>query len=255
VTGYDTQAGGEVRATVEMAHDALMRRWPTLRTWVDGNREKLRMRAAILRANAEWEGARKNDGYLLRPGIELERGRALLEIPDNVPVDDIRDYVDRSIEKEKRDLNANQGVRMYSCFISYSSKDHDFAERLYADLQNKGVRCWFAPHDLPIGAKTWDAIDEAIKVRDKLLVVLSDNSIGSDWVEDEVNEAFAEERARNQLVLFPVRIDDTAMTTSEPWARKLRNQRNIGDFRDWKDHDAYHKSLIRLLRDLAVSAA
>jgi TIR domain len=69
---------------------------------------------------------------------------------------------------------------MYSCFMSYSSKDHDFAERLQADLQNKGVRCWFAPHDLPIGAKTWDAIDEAIKLRDKLLLILSENSIVSD---------------------------------------------------------------------------
>jgi Pentapeptide repeats (8 copies)/TIR domain len=56
----------------------------------------------------------------------------------------------------------NQPIQMYSCFISYSSKDQEFAERLHADLQNKGVRCWFAPHDLPIGAKTWDAIDEAI---------------------------------------------------------------------------------------------
>ena len=114
---------------------------------------------------------------------------------------------------------------MYSCFISYSSKDQDFAERLYADLQNKGVRCWFAPHDLPIGAKTWDAIDEAIKLRDKLLLILSKHSIASDWVEDEVSKAFAEERDRKQLVLFPVRIDQMVMATSEPWARKLRDQR------------------------------
>jgi hypothetical protein len=69
--------------------------------------------------------------------------------------------------------------------ISYSSKDDAFAKRLYADLQNTGVRCWFAPHDLPIGAKTWDAIDAAIKVRDKLLLILSKNAIASDWVEDE----------------------------------------------------------------------
>src|SRR5512132_2608440 len=44
---------------------------------------------------------------------------------------------------------------------------------LYADLQNAGVRCWFAPHDLPISAKTWDAIDAAIRIRDKLLLILS----------------------------------------------------------------------------------
>ncbi|MGH6846680.1 MAG: toll/interleukin-1 receptor domain-containing protein [Methylocella sp.] len=146
----------------------------------------------------------------------------------------------------------NQPIQMYSCFISYSSKDQEFAERLHADLQNKGVRCWFAPHDLPIGAKTWDAIDQAIKLRDKLLLILSENSIASDWVEDEVNKAFAEERDRKQLVLFPVRIDDTVMETSEAWARKLRDQRNIGDFRKWKDHAAYQKGLERLLRDLKV---
>ena len=144
----------------------------------------------------------------------------------------------------------NQPIQMYSCFISYSSKDQDFADRLHADLQTKGVRCWFAPHDLPIGAKTWDAIDEEIKLRDKLLLILSENSIVSDWVEDEVNKAFAEERDRKQDVLFPVPIDDTVMATSEPWARKLRDQRNIGDFRKWRDHDAYQASLNRLLRGL-----
>jgi len=146
----------------------------------------------------------------------------------------------------------NRPIQMYSCFISYSSKDDDFAQRLHADLQNKSVRCWFAPHDLPIGAKIWDAIDAAIRVHDKVLLILSENSILSDWVEDEVNKAFAEERDKKRTVLFPVRIDDAVMDTSEPWARKLRDQRNIGDFTRWKTHDAYQKSLDRLLRDLAV---
>ncbi len=35
-------------------------------------------------------------------------------------------------------------IEFYSCFISYSTKDQPFADRLYADLQSKGVRCWFA---------------------------------------------------------------------------------------------------------------
>src|SRR5204863_3948691 len=98
----------------------------------------------------------------------------------------------------------NQPIRFYSCFISYSSKDQQFAERLHADLQNKGVRCWFAPHDLPIGAKTWDEIDEAIRLRDKLLLILSKGSIASEWVEDEVNKAYAEELSRKEVVLFPI---------------------------------------------------
>jgi hypothetical protein len=47
----------------------------------------------------------------------------------------------------------NTAIQLYSCFISYSSKDEAFAERVHADLQDNGVRCWFAPHDMPIGAK------------------------------------------------------------------------------------------------------
>ena len=117
----------------------------------------------------------------------------------------------------------NQPIQFYSCFISYSAKDQDVAERLHADLQNKGVRCWFAPHDLPIGAKILDGIDEAIRLRDKVLLILSEHSIKSDWVKDEVTTAFEEERKRGgQLMLFPIRLDDTVMTTDEAWAAKLR---------------------------------
>jgi hypothetical protein len=127
---------------------------------------------------------------------------------------------------------------------------HRLADRLHADLQNEVVRCWFAPHDLPIGSKTWDEIDAAIRLRDKVLLILSELSIKSDWVEDEVLKGFAEERRRAQTVLFPLRLDDAVMDTAEAWAVKLRDQRHIGDFRRWKDHDSYKKSFDRVLRDL-----
>ena len=130
--------------------------------------------------------------------------------------------------------------------------DDDFAKRIHADLQNNGVRCWFAPHDLPIGAKILDGLDEAIRLRERVLLILSAHSIKSDWVEDEVTTAFEEERRRGQLVLFPIRLDDAVMTTHEAWAAKLR-ARNIGDFRNWKDHDKYKESLERALRNLKVS--
>jgi len=146
----------------------------------------------------------------------------------------------------------NEANQHYSCFISYSSKDQAFAERVHADLQNKSVRCWFAPHDMPIGAKIIDALDEAIRLRDKVLLILSEGAIASDWVEGEVTRALDEERARKQVVLFPVRLDDAVMQTSEGWARLLRGQRNIGDFTRWKEHDSYQKSFERLMRDLRV---
>jgi uncharacterized protein YjbI with pentapeptide repeats len=147
----------------------------------------------------------------------------------------------------------NQPIQYYQCFISYSSKDDEFARRIHADLQGKGVRCWFAPHDLPIGGRMLDEIDAAIRLRDKVLLILSEHSIGSDWVENEVKTAYEEERRRKQTMLFPVRLDDAVMGTKEPWAAMLRADRNIGDFRQWKDHDSYQKVFKRVLRDLTVS--
>ena len=85
-------------------------------------------------------------------------------------------------------------IDFYSCFISYSSKDEAFAKRLYADLQSNNVRCWFAPEDMRIGDKIRSRIDEAIRLHDKLLLVLSEYSVESTWVEKEVETAFEKER-------------------------------------------------------------
>lgn len=138
----------------------------------------------------------------------------------------------------------------YSCFISYSSKDQLFAERLHADLQKKGVRCWFAPEDLKIGDRFRDRIDESIQLHDKLLVVLSENSVSSQWVNDEVETAIERERREGHTVLFPIKIDDAVTESEQAWAAAIRRTRHIGDFTRWKDHDSYQRAFERLLRDL-----
>lgn len=143
-------------------------------------------------------------------------------------------------------------IEYYSCFISYSHEDQDFAQCLYSKLQDRGVRCWFAPEDMKIGDRIRYAIDDAIRLRDKLLIVLSVHSISSNWVETEVEAAFEEEKERGTTVLFPIRIDDAVMATSRPWARQIRHTRHIGDFTEWKDHDCFQMALRRLLGDLKI---
>ena len=68
-----------------------------------------------------------------------------------------------------------------------------------------------------------------------------------------MNKAYAEERSGKGVVLFPIRLDNTVISTGEPCAAKLRDQRNIGDFRQWKKPAEYQKGLDRLLRDLKAS--
>jgi hypothetical protein len=143
-----------------------------------------------------------------------------------------------------------KAIEFYSCFISYSSKDEEFAKQLYNDLQSEGVRCWFAPEDLKIGEKLRVRIDEAVRLHDKLLLILSKNSVASQWVEKEVETAFEKEARQKKTVLFPVRLDDAVMGKKTGWASDVRKSRHIGDFRDWKNHDSYKKAFERLMRDL-----
>ncbi len=46
-----------------------------------------------------------------------------------------------------------QPIQFYSAFISYSTKDQEFGDWLYADLRQKNIRCWLATEDLKIGDK------------------------------------------------------------------------------------------------------
>ena len=54
------------------------------------------------------------------------------------------------------------------------------------------VRCWFAPHDIQGGRKIHEQIGEAIRVYDRLLLILSEHSMNSEWVKTEIAHAQAE---------------------------------------------------------------
>jgi hypothetical protein len=108
-------------------------------------------------------------------------------------------------------------MKRYTCFISYSSKDKKFAEKLHADLQARDVNVWFAPHDMRIGARIRPTIDASIRSYDKLLLILSKDSVTSQWVEQEVETALAKERELGTTALFPIRLDDSIMGIKAGW--------------------------------------
>lgn len=145
-----------------------------------------------------------------------------------------------------------KAIEYYSCFIAYSSKDKRFARHLYKSLQKNGVRVWFAPENLKTGDLIEDSIDQAVRIYDKLILILSENSIERAWVRREYSKAIEKELRERRLVLFPIRIDDSIFQTSEQWAFDIR-KRQISEFLNWKTPSEYQKSLSRLLRDLQGS--
>jgi len=155
-------------------------------------------------------------------------------------------------------IGAMDGIQFYSCFISYSSKDDGFARRLHSRMREAHLRVWFAPEDLKGGRKTHEQIEEAIRVFDKLLVVLSENSLQSEWVMTEIRRARKREHETGKRKLFPIRLVDFETLrdwqcfdsdTGKDLAIEVREY-HIPDFSNWKDHDHFESAFNRLLSDL-----
>ncbi|MEU9608820.1 hypothetical protein [Streptomyces sp. NPDC048057] len=60
---------------LEITHEALLRAWPRLRGWIEGDRAALLVRQDVEQAATDWEGADRDPGLLYR-GSRLESARA-----------------------------------------------------------------------------------------------------------------------------------------------------------------------------------
>lgn len=160
-------------------------------------------------------------------------------------------------------LGAMQAIQFYSCFISYSTHDEEFARRLHGRMQQDGLRVWFASEDMKAGAKIHEQIDQAIRVHDKLVLVLSEQSIRSEWVITEIRKARKAELRDERRKLFPIRLVD--MNTLRNWecfdadsgkdlAVEVREY-FLQDFSEWKNHDKFEATFAKLLRDLKATEA
>src|ERR1700692_2785571 len=96
--------------------------------------------------------------------------------------------------------------------------DKLLARRLYKDLQDKGVRCWFAPHDLQPGQYYRRGIEDDIYLHTKVLLLLSDAAVKSRWVAHEVEMTLNREVKEGCELLFPLRLDEAVIQAREQWA-------------------------------------
>ena len=85
-------------------------------------------------------------------------------------------------------------------FLSYSSLDWRFANKVAQLLRHHGISVWHSDSDI-VGAQHWyDAIGEALRRCDWFVVLLSPNSIKSVWVERELTFALKQQRYNNRIV-------------------------------------------------------
>lgn len=94
----------------------------------------------------------------------------------------------------------------HDVFISYSSQDMKAAQAICHVLEQKEIRCWMAPRNIPPGSDYGDVIDDAIKSCKVVVVIFSETAAESQWVKGELNIAFEE-----QKTIIPFRLDNTPL--------------------------------------------
>ncbi|MFH1524074.1 MAG: toll/interleukin-1 receptor domain-containing protein [Chloroflexota bacterium] len=148
------------------------------------------------------------------------------------------------------DLRANQAVQINPLFISYSHKDNAFVDTMEEYLDNKGIRFWRDIHDATSG-RLEKVIDRAMRLNPTVLLVLSKDSVESDWVEHEARTARELEKEIGRDVLCPVALDEAWKDCR--WPARLREQimeYNILDFSNWKDEREFWKKFRKLVGGL-----
>lgn len=140
-------------------------------------------------------------------------------------------------------------------FVSYSWKDVTFINKLHSRLEETNARVWLDRHDAVAGPLQ-KQVYGAIRLNDIVILVLSKDSIRSDWVENELEMARRKEKEEERDVLCPIALDDSwksKMEIDEPnralWLT-LR-QKLVLDFSKWKTK-VFKPTFEKLVRGLKM---
>ncbi len=146
----------------------------------------------------------------------------------------------------------SSALTIYPAFLSHSWADKEFVRKLYETLTKKGVTTWLDEKKLKPGDNIHDSITEGIKHYDKLILVCSNNSLNSWWVEKELEKVYEKEREMQKergkkfRLVIPIRIDDHIFQCKEGILTTVRNSM-IGDFTKWQDEVAFEEAVKELV--------
>lgn len=192
-------------------------------------------------------------GFLRRCGLlpwQIELARLFDPALDPVRLSEVQG---RICELRKTQFPWAGGI-----FISYSHRDRAVVDKLRDWLLSEGFPVWLDRCSLTAGPLQ-DQIDRAIRAHDVVLLVLSEASIDSDWVEHELRAARRREKAESRNILCPIALDKS-------WMSKVQGERNLGahpdvnwehlsgknvlDFSGWQEEATFAEALERLTQGL-----
>ena len=129
-------------------------------------------------------------------------------------------------------------------FISYSSKNSEYAIALRAILTQEGIPCWMAPDSIPAGMRYMQAIVDAIDECSSMVIIVTSESQNSEQVEREINLMISD---------YPKKLVCALITDGNPlkgWMRLALQNRQIETAEQVQKGDRGTDRLIASLKKL-----
>lgn len=99
-------------------------------------------------------------------------------------------------------------------FISYSQKNIDFAERIANSLKENKIKVWIYSQSIDVGDDLTKVINSALAEIDYFIIILSKDSVKSDWVNFELNATLVNEARLGKKMVIPILYEDCPIPTS-----------------------------------------
>jgi hypothetical protein len=210
----------EGEATVELAHEALLREWAPLADWIDQHRETLVRRDEVLRDAARWDARGRPDYLLPRPKLAAEvRGwLAAAGLWENLRRDQrVADFLAQdnkeNLTRSADLLSSMAGKNEFSpmIFVSYAREDGELVDVICEKLISYGFRIWRDKEQLLPGMRWAAVIEKEMEEADFLLLCLSKNSVKRKRFQHwEIKKAASEalKMPSDSIYVIPVRLDE-----------------------------------------------
>lgn len=132
--------------------------------------------------------------------------------------------------------------KYHGIFLSHTYADKDFVRQLKESLNNSGVKdVWLDEAEINIGDSLSKKISEGLRKTKYIAVVLSPESIKSNWVEKELDIAINREIESEEVVVLPILYKECELPSF--LAGKM-----YADFTTKKNYESSLKKLLRRLR-------
>ena len=144
------------------------------------------------------------------------------------------DNVDRDLKQ-----TFSNSLPKSKIFISHSSIDKSFAKRLINELsQDSNVKFWIDENEILVGDDIQKNITKSLKQSDYLFLIISENSIKSDWVKFELSQFIGFANGEN---IIPIVISK-GQNFSEPLDNQVRRLKYL----DFSDNTNWNRNIYEL---------